>query len=340
MQEAQIVLDRLQAMWQARCLQAAAEFNIADHLKDGPRSTQELAALTRTHEPSLYRLLRALASEGFFSEVGPRLFANTALSTYLRSDVPGSLHAMALFLADETNWHQWAALPYSIRTGQPAFDALYKMPVWQYFEEHPQVGEIFNRFMANVSVMFDQAVTTAYDFASVTTLVDVGGGYGSLLNAILTAFPQIQTGILFDQVSVIEKLHAHKAEVSLDSRCQIVSGDFLQQVPSGGDLYVLKAVLHDWPDEEVITILKNCRRHMQPYGKVLVCEQLILPGTQGTSTKYLDLAMMLIQQGRERTQEEFGALYEAAGLKLTRVIPTGSLYWLLEGVPVAQPGEA
>jgi hypothetical protein len=334
MQEAQFVHEQLYAMWQARCLQAAAEFEIAEHLKDGPRSTHDLATRTHTHEPSLYRLLRALASVGFFAEIEPGIFANTSLSTYLRPDVPGSLYHMARFLARETVWHEWAALPHSIRTGQPAFEAIYNMPVWQYYEAHPELGVVFDKAMTDFSRLINTAIVEAYDFSSVSTIVDVGGGQGSLLNDILAASPQLEHGVLFDLPAVIEQVSAHSTELHLDSRCQLVAGNFFEEVPAGGDLYVLKEILHDWSDEEAITILRNCRRAMLPQGKVLVSEQLILPGEQGTFAKLLDLHMLVEQRGRERTQEEFSALFEEASLKLNRVIPTHSPHWLLEGIPL------
>ncbi len=333
MQEAQFVLEQLHAMWQARCLQAAAEFGIAEHLKDGPRSTHDLATRTGTYEPSLYRLLRALASLGFFVESEPRVFANTSLSTYLRPDVPGSLYHMALYLASETMWHEWAALPYSIRTGQPAFEAIYQMPFWQYCEAHPELGTVFDKAMTDFSLMINAAIVTAYDFSSVSTLVDVAGGQGSLLSDILTAYPQIERGVLFDLPAVIQQVSAQSTELHLDSRCQLVAGNFFEEVPAGGDLYVLKEILHDWSDEEAIAILRNCRQAMSPQSKVLVSEQLILPGEQGKFAKILDLHMLVEQRGRERTQEEFGALFEDASLKLNRVIPTHSPHWLLEGIP-------
>ncbi|SRR6266487_128358 len=334
MREAQFVLEQLYAMWQARCLQAAAEFGIAEHLKDGPRSTHDLAMMTHTHEPSLYRLLRALASVGFFVEIEPGVFANTSLSTYLRPDVPGSLYHMARYLASETVWHEWAALPYSIRTGQPAFEAIYQMPTWQYYDAHPEAGAVFDKAMTDFSLLINHAIVSAYDFSSVSTIVDVGGGQGSLLNAILAAYPQIERGVLFDQPTVIQQVSAHGTELHLDSRCQLVAGNFFEEVPAGGDLYVLKEILHDWSDEEAITILRNCRRAMSSQSKLLVSEQLILPAEQGTFAKLLDLHMLVEQRGRERTQEEFSALFDAASLKLTRVIPTHSPHWLLEGIPL------
>lgn len=334
MQEAQSVHEQLYAMWQARCLQAAAEFNIAEHLKDGPRSIHDLATRTDTHEPSLYRLLRALASVGFFAESEPGVFANTSLSTYLRPDVPGSLYHMALFLASETVWHEWAALPSSIRTGQPAFEAIYQMPVWRYYEAHPELGVVFDKAMTDFSLMINQAIVSAYDFSSVSIIVDVGGGHGSLLNDILTAYPQIERGVLFDLPMVIQQVSAQGRGPHLDSRCQLVAGNFFEEAPAGGDLYVLKEILHDWSDEEAIMILRNCRHAMSSQGKVLVSEQLILPGEQGTFAKLLDLHMLMEQRGRERTQEEFGALFEETSLRLNGVIPTHSPHWLLEGIPL------
>lgn len=279
-------------------------------------------------------MLRALASVGFFAESEPGVFANTSLSTYLRPDVPGSLYHMALFLASETVWHEWAALPSSIRTGQPAFEAIYQMPVWRYYEAHPELGVVFDKAMTDFSLMINQAIVSAYDFSSVSIIVDVGGGHGSLLNDILTAYPQIERGVLFDLPMVIQQVSAQGRGPHLDSRCQLVAGNFFEEAPAGGDLYVLKEILHDWSDEEAIMILRNCRHAMSSQGKVLVSEQLILPGEQGTFAKLLDLHMLMEQRGRERTQEEFGALFEETSLRLNGVIPTHSPHWLLEGIPL------
>ena len=263
-----------------------------------------------------------------------RIIANTSLSTYLRPDVPGSLYHMALFLASETVWCEWAALPSSIRTGQPAFEAIYQMPVWQYYETHPELGAVFDEAMTDFSLLINHAIVSAYDFSSVSTVVDVAGGHGSLLNDILMASPQIERGVLFDLPTVIQPVSTDSTELHLDSCCQLVAGNFFEEVPAGGDLYVLKEILHDWSDEEAITILRNCRRAMSPQGKVLVSEQLILPGEQGSFARLLDLYMLVEQRGRERTQEEFSALFEEASLKMNRVIPTHSPHWLLEGIPL------
>jgi O-methyltransferase domain len=263
-----------------------------------------------------------------------RIITNTSLSTYLRPDVPGSLYHMALYLASETVWHEWVALPYSIRTGQPIFEAIYKMPVWKYYDAHPEVGVVFDKAMTDFSLMINHAIVSAYDFSSVSSIVDVGGGQGSLLNAILTTYPQIERGVLFDLPTVIQQVSAHGRKLHLDNRYQVVAENFFEEVPAGGDLYVLKEILHDWSDEEAITILRNCRRAMSPQSKVLVSEQLILPEEQGKFAKLLDLHMLVELRGRGRTQEEFSTLFDEASLKLTRVIPTHSPHWLLEGIPL------
>lgn len=331
----QAMLNLLNGMWAARAIQVAAQFGIADLLADGARSVTELAEATGTHAPSLYRLLRALASLAIFAETEPNVFANTELSQTLRSERPGSVRAMALMMGGEWEWNAWRELDYSIRTGQPAFDHVYGMDLWHYYrEENPEAGKIFDAAMSDGSNAVSAVVTRFYDFSPFHTIVDVGGGAGKFLAAVLTAFPHLQ-GTVFDQPHVVEGASEQIAASNLAGRCTFVAGDFFETVPPGADAYVLKAVLHDWDDESCIRILKNCRQALPPTGRLLVIDAVI--GDEkggGTFAKLLDLQMLNEQRGRERTAAEFQALFAAANLKLNRVIRLPTLQDLVEVVPV------
>lgn len=319
----------------ARCISVAAEFGIADQLKDGPKRIAELAEATETHAPSLHRLLRALAQIGIFAEIEPGCFTNTDLSTYLRSDIPGSMDAMARMWGGQWQWRSWGDLAHSVRTGKPAFDKFHGIPMWRYFvEQDPDAGAYFDQAMTGFSEAVNLPVARAYDFSDARSVVDVGGGHGSLLATILTAHPQIETGILFDQPQVVEEARRILETADLTGRCQFVAGDFFVAVPQGADIYVTKMILHDWSDEECVRILTNCRKAMRPGGRMLAAEIVLEPDNPDPFPYLLDLQMLVVITGRERTVGEFRTLYEAAGLRLTRVIPTASMFSLIEGIAI------
>jgi hypothetical protein len=318
----------LAGMGISRAIMCAAQLGIADQFGD-EASVAELARLTQTHAPSLYRLMRALASLGIFAEVRPATFAHTALSRLLRSDVPGSLRNMALLLGNPSQWQAWGALDYSVRTGQPAFDHIHGQNIWQYLALHPESARVFNEAM----VSFSEAaipVVYAYDFSTITTMVDVGGGLGRLLIAILQANPAMR-GILLDQPAIIEEARARIMAAGLGERCELVVGDYFEALPTGADAYLFKQVLHNLPDEECIRLLTHCRAAMQAGGKVLIVEQAIRPGSTNPATYLQDLDMLVAFGGRERTEEEFRALFEASRFILSRFVQTRSPYCLVEG---------
>ncbi len=328
-----VVLNLLSGMMTARAVQVAAKLGIADLLQDGPQSATALAAATGTHAPSLYRLLRALASLGLFSEVEAGVFAQTTLSTFLASDVHGSMRDMARMWGDSWRWQSWGDLDYSIQTGRPAFDHLHGKNLWQYFaEDDPAAGRLFSMAMTSFSEGVTEPVVTAYDYSSFRTVVDVGGAHGSLIRAILRRNPALR-GILFDLPPVIQGAHEPIAEAGLAERCALVAGDFFTAVPSGADAYMLKFILHDWDDDHCVQILGNCRRAIRPTGRVLVVDQVLAPGNAPSFGKILDLEMLTILTGRERTEEEFAALFRASGFRLTRVVPTASPLSIIEGIP-------
>ena len=318
----------LAGMGVSRAIMCAAQLGIADQLGD-EASVAELARITQTHAPSLYRLMRALASLGIFAEVRPATFTHTPLSQLLRSDVPGSLRNMALLLGDPPQWQTWGALDFSVRTGQPAFDHTFGQSIWQYLARHPESAKVFNEAM----VSFSEAaipVVYAYDFSTITTLVDVGGGYGRLLIAILQANPAMR-GILLDQPAIIEEARARIMAAGLDERCELVAGDYFEAIPTGADGYLFKQVLHNLADEECIRLLTRCQAAMQAGGKVLIVEQAIRPAYPNPATYLQDLDMLVAFGGRERTEDEFRALFEASGFTLSRFVQTPSPYCLVEG---------
>ncbi len=329
------MLDLLNGMWASRAIQVAAQLGIADLLKDGARNVAELAEATGTHAPSLYRLLRALASLAIFAEVAPNTFANTELSRTLRSEQSGSVRAMAIMMGSAWEWNAWRELDYSIRTGQPAFDHVYGMDLWHYYwEENPTAGKIFDAAMSDIANAVGAVVSRFYDFSSLHTVVDVGGGQGKLLAAILSTYPHLH-GIVFDRPSVIEEVRKKIAAAGIAARCTTVAGDFFEAVPDGADAYLLKSVLHDWEDESCIKLLKNCRKAMRSDGRILVIDPVIGDEKSGgTFAKLLDVQMLIEQRGRERTAAEFQALFAAADLRLKRVILLPTLQDIVEAVPV------
>ncbi len=315
-------------------MHVATTLRVPDALKDGPKSVDDLARITETHSPSLYRLLRALASVGVFEEVAPRTFAHTEFSRFLQCSQPISLYNLARMMGAHWHWQVWGEMEYSIRTGKPVFEHLYGMDRWHYFQQHPEEGEVFNAGISNFSRLVDRAIAAAYDFSGVQALVDVGGGHGSLLLTILAANPTLK-GILFDQAEVLEEARSFVDRAGLNGRCQLMRGDMFAELPAGADVYLLKEIIHNWDDEHASQILRNCRKAMRPDKKVLLADNLIRPGEKETSfAKFLDLEMLIGFVGKERTAEEFQALLEAAGFVLHKIIPTHSPLVLVEGIAI------
>jgi precorrin-6B methylase 2 len=326
-----LLLDMLCGMMKTQAIHEAARLQIADLVKDGPKSTAELAEATGTDPASLYRLLSTLASLDIFVEVEPDYFAQTPLSNLLRPDVPGSMYDVTLIHGEQWQWRPWEAFSYSLQTGKPAFDSMFGEDLWNYFVKHPTHRERFQKAMAGFSAQVDMPIAIGYDFSSIHTLVDVGGGYGSLLTTILKANPAMQ-GILFDSPAVIEGARAHIEASGVANRCTLIAGDVLEGVPAGADAYIMKQVIKDWDDLHCIRILSNCRQAMKRGGKVLVAEQVLLPGRAMSTSKLIDLQLMVVLSGRERYEAQFRRLFEAAGLQLSKIWPTKSLYSILEGV--------
>jgi hypothetical protein len=318
--------------WVSHLIYVAAKLELADRLKDGPRTVEELATAAEVQAPALYRFLRALASVGVFAETKDKRFRLTPLAATLQKGVHGSLYAAALIFGEKYQEDARAQLLHGLKTGEMPFLKAHGVPPFEYLENHPEHLKVFGEAMTSVSSMENPAIAAAYKFTGTRTLVDVGGGNGSLLSTILKANPKLK-GVLFDQPSVITraKQDRHVKAKGIVERCTLESGDFFEAVPKGSDAYIMKRVLHDWDDEGCTKILANCRAAMSERGRVLVAESVIRPGNDPDRGKLLDM-QMLIMGGRERTKQEFAAVFRAAGLKLTRVVPTKCPLSIVEGV--------
>jgi hypothetical protein len=315
--------------WISQAIYAAAKFGIADHLQDGPKTVGELAGATATNPDALYRLLRALASVGIFAEGESRRFSLTPLAEPLRSDIAGSKRALALMSGDE-QFRAWAEIDYSLRTGKVAFDKAFGKPFFDYLGGHPDKARIFDAAMVGVHGRESTAILHAYDFSVFGVVADIGGGNGSQLTEILKKHNGMK-GILFDLPQVIERAKERIHAAGLLDRCKLVAGSFFDAVPEGADAYILRHIIHDWDEEKCLTILRNCRRAMPPASKLLVIESVIPPGNEPFHGKFLDLQMLLIPGGKERTEDEYRTLFERAGFELTRIVPTGTEVSIVEG---------
>jgi O-methyltransferase domain/Dimerisation domain len=321
------------AYWTSQVIYVAATLGIPDILANRPQTSEALAATTGTHAPSLYRLLRAVASLGILEEDEARRFSLTPLGTLLRSDVPGSMRAWAILLGEPWFRSAWDNLLHSIRTGNAAFENVHGAEFWAYVGRDPDANALFNTAITGVSLIKANATVEAYDFSEVGVVVDVGGGHGTLLAVILAGHPKIR-GVLFDLPHVVEGASAvlGAAGVVAD-RCEIVGGSFFEAVPAGGDAYVLSSVIHDWDDESSVRILQTCRRSMGEGAKLLVVEQVVPIGNEYHSSKFDDINMLVLFRGRERTAEEFRRLLITGGFTLSRILPTSSQWSVLEAVP-------
>ncbi|HYY57046.1 MAG TPA: methyltransferase [Pyrinomonadaceae bacterium] len=314
-----------------QALYVAAKLELADLLADGPRSVGELAAATDTHEQALYRLLRSLAGAGVFCETEPKIFALTPLAEPLRSDAPNSLRNGVIFMGEEWHWRVWGDLLYSVRTGKPGWGHMHGAEVFDYFAVNPEQAEIFNRAMTDMSQATAPAVVEGYDFSGIRTLADIAGGHGYLLSQVLKAYPDMK-GILFDVPPVLSGADALLEREGVSGRVERVAGDFFASVPAGADAYMMKHIIHDWDDRRATKILSNIREVMPLAGKVLIVEMVVPEGNEPHYSKLLDLEMLSSPGGVERTALEYRELLAAAGLRLTRIVPTRSPFSIVEAV--------
>ena len=313
-------------------IHVAARLGLADLLKDGPRTAEDLAQVTATHAPALYRILRLLAAVGVLSEGMDHAFALTPLGNYLKAEVPGSLRHLVLFYGEQAHQQVWGELLHSVQTGEPAYGHTFGQTMWEYHAQHPDLAALFNDFMTESIASLAPTVAAAYDFAAVDTLVDVGGGHGQTLASILQAYPALR-GVLFDRPQVVQGASRLLAAAGVAKRCEVVGGDAFAGVPANGDVYLLSRVIHGCDDEQAADLLARCRQAMQPRGKVLLLERVIpADGTLEVLMLEADVNMLVATGGRERTETEYRALFSAAGLELTRLISVPPLHYLIEAV--------
>ena len=317
--------------WVSRIVYVAVELGLADHLAAGPKDTTTLAGLTKTHAPSLYRFLRTLAGFGIVTEDSGQRFSLTPLGEAMKTGAPGSARATILTLGGSAFTRSLENLPYSLQTGKPGFDKAHGSPVFDWLAQHPQEAALFGETMIGIHGAEPAAVAAAYDFSKLGTVVDVGGGTGNLLTTILAA-QKGPRGILFDLPHVGPEAMALIQQRGLTDRVTIQAGSFFDSVPKGGDAYLLSHIIHDWSEEQCLTILNHCRSAMKPGGRILIIEMVLPDGNTPHPGKLLDMMMLVGPGGQERTVSEYHALLAKAGLKIARIVPTASAVSIVEAV--------
>ena len=299
-----------------------AKLKIADLLTDGPLPVTELAQKSGSNQDGLYRVLRLLASAGVFAESAGKVFALTPMSNCLRANAPDSLRDMVLWMGNRFHFKVWAEMSYSIETGKPAVELVYGKPCFDVIFGDPEIAFDFNMAMTGFSRKIAPVLVEAYDFSGIGTLMDVAGGHGAILCEVLSRYPAMK-GILFDMPNVIEEATCHICSLKMDHRCETVTGDFFEQIPAGADAYYMQHIIHDWADEPALKILANCRRALKGRkdGKLLIVDAVVPETSEPHFSKILDLEMLLMPGGRERTEGEWRDLFDKAGLEITRIVP-------------------
>jgi ubiquinone/menaquinone biosynthesis C-methylase UbiE len=317
----------------SQAIRVAVQLGIPDLLAEGPLNADNLAAATGSHAPSLYRVLRLVASEGIFAEDGDRRFSLTPMGEMLRRDAPGSLRPMSLVTTIDALWQAWGDLLHSVRTGETAFEHVNGIEIFEYFRHHHDESAVFDELMSFHTAPVTQAVASKFDFSRFSTVVDVGGGRGTLALGLLEALPHIRA-IVFDQPAAANVAAQAIKDAGMADRCEAVGGDFFEAVPGGGDVYLLKFVLHDWDDERCITILQSCRRVMPAEGRLLVIELLVPAGNDVSFAKSQDVNMLVNFGGRERNEAEYAGLFAASGFAPGRTIHVAGELYMIEGISV------
>ena len=325
-----IILQMAMGPLVSQALGVVARLGIPDHLATGERHVDDIAAETGTHAPSIYRILRTLASTGVFAETSLRTFVNTPASDVLRSDVPGSMRNVMIFMAEPWHCNVWGNMMHCARIGETAWKATYGEEIFDWFQKHPEESEIFNAAMTDMSSFAGPAVVEAYDFSGIGTLADIAGGHGFLLAQVLKANPNMN-GILFDLDHVVAGADELLSKHGVAGRVQKASGDFFKEVPAA-DAYIMKHIIHDWDDERSVKIMQSIHNAMIGNGKLLLAEMVVPEGNDPHPSKVLDLEMLTLPGGVERTADEYAKLFEQAGFKLNRIVPTKSPFSVIEAV--------
>jgi hypothetical protein len=319
------------AHWMSHILYVAAKLSLADHLAMGPKRAEELAAATKTHAPSLARFVRTLAHLGLVTEDETAQFTLTQLGEALKTGAHGAARSATLTLASPWIAGGWERLLESVKTGRPGLEQALGMPIFDWLAKHPEEASLFSETMVSFHGAEPAAVAAAYDFSGMRTIVDVGGATGNLLAAILDKYPGSR-GMLYDLPHVVRDAPKLIQARGLVDRVTIASGSFFERVPEGGDAYLLSHIIHDWTEEQCLTILGHCRRVMTPTSRLLIIEMVLPAGNAPHPGKMLDMMMLVGPGGQERTEPEYRTLLNKAGLRLTRVVPTDSAVSVVEAM--------
>jgi len=320
------------ASWVSAVVYAAAKLGLADQLAANPRSAAELAATMRLHAPSLHRFLRTLAGLGVLTERDGQRFALTPLGEALETGAPGSARSTLMAFCGQAFWHSWEEILYSLETGKTGFEKACGRPFFEYLAQHPEEASYFSEAMVGFHGAEPPAVAAAYDFSGVKTLVDVGGATGNMLAAILSRHDGPR-GVLFDRAHVVRDAPALLRARGVEERVTIEAGDFFETVPAGGDAYLLSHIIHDWSEQQCLTILGHCRQVIKPEGRLLIVETVLPPGDTPHQGKVQDMVMLVLPGGQERTEAEYASLLANAGFRLARVVPTESVVSVVEAAP-------
>jgi hypothetical protein len=316
------LLGIVTSAWVSAAVYVTAKLGIADLLADGPKTVEYLAVATATDEHSLYRILRAVASTGVFTEVQDRKFENTPMSDTMRTDHPASIRDLVIWANEPEHWKVYGELMHSVKTGKPAWDKYHGEPVFPYlFKTNPELGAIFNRAMTSLSHQASAPLLDVYDFSKAGVIADIAGGLGHLLGAVLEAYPNAR-GVLFDLPEVLDGAPEMLSKYGVLDRVEMMIGNFMSDVPVVADVYLLKHIIHDWYDETNQMILGNIRKHMTEGAKVLIIETVVPDGNDPHFSKIIDIEMLAAPGGMERTAAEFETLLNDSGFRLARIIPT------------------
>jgi ubiquinone/menaquinone biosynthesis C-methylase UbiE len=329
----QQLLRMLQGYFLSQVVHVFATLGIADHLTGGPKTSDALARLTASDSGAMRRLLRTGVGFGLLEERHPSSFALLPLGALLRSDAPGSLRDYIIAMAAPSFWLPWGQLERAIQHGKESFTDVFGMNVWDYYAQHPQEGRHFANAMSNISAMVADEVVAQYDVSTCRKIVDIGGSHGTLLAALLRANPAAK-GVLFDRPNVIAEARHVIHSLGLNEHVELVEGDFFEEVPAGADLYLLKWILHDWDDAQSLAILRNIHRVAASESKLLIVERLLPSAPEPSPVHLMDLNMLVLAGGRERSREEFETLLSSAGYRLERIMPLPHFLNLIEAVRV------
>lgn len=325
------ILQLMNGVFVAGTVSCLAQLGIPDFVEAAPQSAEELASQIGADPQALYRLMRATASVGVLSEGPDGRFSQTPMSAVLRSKATPSLRAFAIMTGREWHGRGWSHLKYCVRTGKQALEQIYGASIFEFLKQHPEEAQIFNDAMTELSMIDSPAVAEAYNFEGIRTIVDIAGGHGLLLATILERNPYLR-GTLYEMPHVLEGASSGPLK-SLLERCTLISGDMFSSVPPGADAYIMKHIIHDWPDDRCVQLLKACRKGVNSGGRLLVVDSVIQPGNDFSLGKFLDLQMLIFPSGCERTEKQFRDLFAAAGWRLSRIIPTAAPDSVVEGVP-------